>query len=46
VAVLILSATLDPASIDRASEEGADEIMDKFSSLDDVLGTIRRLGGA
>jgi hypothetical protein len=46
VAVLIVSASLDPASIDRAAEVGADEIMDKFSSLDDVLGTIGRLGGA
>jgi two-component system, NarL family, response regulator DevR len=46
VAVLILSASLDPASLEKAKQAGADEIMDKFSSLDDVLGTIRRLGGA
>jgi DNA-binding NarL/FixJ family response regulator len=45
VAVLILSASLDPASLEKAKQAGADEIMDKFSSLDDVLGTIRRLGG-
>ena len=45
VAVLILSATLDPASVDRAAEAGADEIMDKLEPLDKVLDTVRRLGG-
>jgi DNA-binding NarL/FixJ family response regulator len=44
VAVLILSATLDPASVDRAAEAGADEIMDKLEPLDKVLDTVRRLG--
>ena len=45
VAVLILSATLDPASVDRATEAGANEIMDKLEPLDKVLDTVRRLGG-
>jgi DNA-binding NarL/FixJ family response regulator len=45
VAVLILSATLDPASIDRASKLGIDEIMDKLAPLDEILDTVRRLGG-
>jgi DNA-binding NarL/FixJ family response regulator len=45
VAVLILSATLDPVSVDRAAEAGADEIMDKLEPLDKVLDTVRRLGG-
>jgi two-component system, NarL family, response regulator DesR len=45
VAVLILSATLDPASVDRAAEAGAGEIMDKLEPLDKVLDTVRRLGG-
>jgi DNA-binding NarL/FixJ family response regulator len=45
VAVLILSATLDPASVDRAAEAGADEIMDKLEPLDKILDTVRRLGG-
>ena len=45
VAVLILSATLDPASVDRATEAGADEIMDKLEPLDKILDTVRRLGG-
>jgi DNA-binding NarL/FixJ family response regulator len=45
VAVLILSATLDPASIDRATEAGAAEIMDKLEPLDKILDTVRRLGG-
>ena len=45
VAVLILSATLDPASVDKAAEAGADEIMDKLEPLDKILDTVRRLGG-
>jgi DNA-binding NarL/FixJ family response regulator len=45
MAVLILSATLDPASNDRAAEEGADEVMDKLAPLDEILDTVRRLGG-
>ena len=45
VAVLILSATLDPASIDRAAEAGAAEIMDKLEPLDKILVAVRRLGG-
>jgi DNA-binding NarL/FixJ family response regulator len=45
VAVLILSASLDPASIEKARRAGADEIMDKLSSLNEVLGTVRRLAG-
>lgn len=43
-AVLILSASLTPESLAKASTEGADEIMDKFASLDEVVETIRRLG--
>jgi DNA-binding NarL/FixJ family response regulator len=45
-AVLILSASLDPASLERAAEAGADEIMDKLAPLEDILGTVRRLGTA
>ena len=44
VAVLILSATLDPASVDRAAEAGADEIMDKLEPLDKILDRVRRGG--
>jgi DNA-binding NarL/FixJ family response regulator len=44
-AVLVLSASLDPRSRERATEAGADEVMDKLASPADVLGTIRRLGG-
>jgi two-component system KDP operon response regulator KdpE len=46
VAVLILSATLDPASVDRAAEAGADEIMDKLTPVEEILATVRRLGNA
>ncbi|HET7270322.1 MAG TPA: response regulator transcription factor [Rubrobacter sp.] len=42
--VLILSASLTPDGLARASEAGADEIMDKFAALDEVVDTIRRLG--
>jgi DNA-binding NarL/FixJ family response regulator len=45
-AVLILSASLDPASLERATEAGADEIMDKFAPIEDILGMVRRLGSA
>jgi DNA-binding NarL/FixJ family response regulator len=45
VAVLVLSASLDPKSHERANDAGADEIMDKLASPAEVLGTIRRLGG-
>jgi DNA-binding NarL/FixJ family response regulator len=43
-AVLILSASLDPASLERAAEAGADEIMDKLATPGELVGTIRRLG--
>jgi hypothetical protein len=43
--VLIFSASLNPASIEKATRVGADEIMDKFSPLEEVLSTVRRLGG-
>jgi two-component system, NarL family, response regulator DesR len=43
-AVLVLSASLNPGSLAKASDAGADEIMDKFAALDEVVDTIRRLG--
>ena len=46
VGVLILSASLDPASIEKATRLGADEIMDKLAPLEVVLSTVRRLGSA
>ena len=46
VGVLVLSASLDPASIEKATRLGADEIMDKLAPLDEVLSTVRRLGSA
>ena len=44
VRVLILSATLDVATFEKATN--ADELMDKLASLDEILGTVRRLGNA
>ncbi|MDQ3863643.1 MAG: response regulator transcription factor, partial [Actinomycetota bacterium] len=43
-AVLIVSGSLDPSSLERAAEAGADEVMDKFAPLEDILGAVRRLG--
>ncbi|MBA2712615.1 MAG: hypothetical protein H0U55_03550 [Rubrobacteraceae bacterium] len=42
VGALILSAALDVATFERATD--ADEIMDKLTPLDEILGTVRRLG--
>lgn len=44
VAVLILSATLDPKNQSKAKEEGAVEILDKFASPGEIVTAIRRLG--
>jgi DNA-binding NarL/FixJ family response regulator len=46
VGVLVLSASLDATSIEKATDAGADEIMDKLSPLPEVLATVRRLGSA
>jgi DNA-binding NarL/FixJ family response regulator len=46
VGVLVLSGSLDPTSIEKATDAGADEIMDKLSPLPEVLATVRRLGSA
>ena len=42
--VLILSASMNPSSLARASEAGAEEIMDKLDDLEEVVDAIRRLG--
>jgi PAS domain S-box-containing protein len=44
VAVLILSASLDSMNLKRATEAGADEILDKLADPTEVVGAIRRLG--
>jgi DNA-binding NarL/FixJ family response regulator len=46
VRVMVLSASLDPEGIEKARRAGADEILDKLTSLDEVLATVRRLGNA
>jgi DNA-binding NarL/FixJ family response regulator len=43
-AVLVLSASLDPTSLERAAEAGGNEILDKFATPGEVVGAIRRLG--
>ncbi len=44
VAMLILSASLDPQNLEKATEAGADEILDKFAAPGEVVGAIRRYG--
>lgn len=44
VRVLVLSASLDPARIEKARSAGADEILDKLTPVDEILATVRRLG--
>jgi DNA-binding NarL/FixJ family response regulator len=46
VRVLVLSASLDPAGIEKARSAGADEILDKLTPVDEILATVRRLGKA
>ena len=43
-AVLILSASLHPTNLERATEAGADEILDKLATPGEIVATIRRLG--
>ena len=45
VAVLVLSASLHPTNLERATEAGANEILDKLASPTEIVGAIRRLGG-
>ena len=42
--VMVLSASLDPAGLEKARNAGADEIMDKLTPLEEVLAAVRRLG--
>ena len=44
VAVLILSASLDPENLAQAKEAGADGVLDKLATRGKIVGTIRRLG--
>jgi DNA-binding NarL/FixJ family response regulator len=43
-AVLVLSASLDARNVERATEAGADEILDKLANPSEVVSAIRRLG--
>ena len=42
--VMVLSASLDPAGIEKARSAGANEILDKLTPVEEVLATVRRLG--
>ena len=43
-AVLVSSASLNPKNLEKATEAGADEILDKFATPGELIGAIRRLG--
>ena len=43
VAVLILSANLNSKNLEKATQAGADEILDKFTTPGELLGAIRRI---
>jgi len=44
VGVLILSASLDAKNLEKATDAGADEMLDKLAASSEVLGAIRRIG--
>jgi DNA-binding NarL/FixJ family response regulator len=44
LAVLILNASLGAANLTRAEEVGADEVLDMFVDLTEIIGAIMRLG--
>ncbi len=43
VALLVLSASLDPENLERATDAGVDEILDKFADPGEILAAIRRI---
>lgn len=45
-AVLIMSNIVDPGVVEKAMHAGADEVLDKFTSLEEIVSTVRRLGNA
>ncbi len=44
VGVLILSASLDAKNLKKATDVGADEVLDKLAAPGYVLGAVRRIG--
>ncbi len=44
VAVLALSASFNPTYLEKATEAGADEILDKFVTPGELLGALRPIG--
>jgi DNA-binding NarL/FixJ family response regulator len=43
-AVLVLSASHNPKNLEKATEVGADEILNKFATPGELLSAIKRLG--
>ncbi len=46
VPVVVLTVSVDPAEHARAREAGADEVLSKAADLDEIVATIKRLGGS
>ena len=46
VAVLIMSNIVVCDTIEKAMRAGADEVLDKFTSLDEIIAAVRRLGSS
>ncbi len=46
VPVVVLTVSEDPAEHARAREAGADEVLSKAADLDEIVATIKRLGGS
>ena len=44
ILLLILSASLNPKNLEKATEAGADEILDELARRGELVGAIRRLG--
>ena len=44
VPVLVLTISVDPTDHARAKEAGADEVVSKAATLDEIIATIKRLG--
>ncbi len=45
VPVMVLTISVDPVDHARAKEAGADEVVSKAADLDEIIATIKRLGG-
>jgi DNA-binding NarL/FixJ family response regulator len=45
-AMLVMSNIVNPDIIEQAMHSGADEVLDKFVPLEEIVAAVRRLGGS